>query len=217
MKPSVLTRSVDNFDAWKVQATAYLDLDTPIDGEADSAATIRKVNKLLLAVDVSLLRDIKVDNRTTVSSLFEKIHKNWARERRPPNPFEAFTAIRCGSNLRDCLNRLRDAGRYFNASDDVIRQRFLEILPSPIKTSAYLEVAREPKLSSEALVNLLEYVPIDVSVVATSSTPKKELICYFCGEAGHSRNRCPMIKCYNCQNFGHVKRNCPKTASSSKN
>ena len=213
MKPTILSKDIAQFSTWKLQMRAFLDIE--LSKNADITVPLQ-INMIVLSVDVDLLRNVNIDGRTTVNSLFDSLESEWRKLRRPVNPTEDFYNIVCGSDLSSCLRNLQEIGFYLGATDSVIRQRLLEILPFSIRSIAYLEVARNNNLSSAELVSLLEKIPIgesSVSAVKSATNindfPKK--YCVYCKSNDHLRSNCPKLKCFQCGKFGHKKFQCEKS------
>lgn len=207
MKPAKLTKDTESFSAWKLQVNAFLALKLE---EKEDLSVPMQINMIILAVDSDLLHGIQIDGRTTVNSILETIEKVWLRSRRPSNPTVSFYEVQCNGNIRECWNSLQRFGVYFNASDSVIRQRFMEILPESVATIAHLEVARRPEITSADLVNLVENIPLPKSIVA--SVPSRSS-CRYCKSTEHEIQKCPKLKCYSCGQYGHKKAQCQKNNS----
>lgn len=218
MKPSFLSKETESFLAWKVQMQAFLDLKVLDKPDLEQST---RINYIVLHVDVNILKDISIDGRSTVTSVFEALEKEWKKSRRPDNPTKAFFGVECTANIRQTVNSLSEFGSYFNASDTVIRQRFIEILPSRISSLAYLELARKPNISTAELVSLLENIPVDdaFTVAASSqmkhstkssSTEMSSRRCFKCGSINHLRNSCRLpdtVRCFKCSG-NHLQRVC---------
>ena len=154
-KPSQLTAECASFTAWQMQMTAYLGIQRFRSQELTEAQLVQMV---VMAIDVKLLRYLSVDGRTTVRSLCEAAEVQWRKARRPANPTASFYAVKCGNDLRSALHALEETGYYFGAVDQVVRQRLVEILPLTVRQLASVEIARNPTISSSALLDLLEVV-----------------------------------------------------------
>ena len=213
-KPSQLTAECASFTAWQMQMTAYLGIQRFRSRELTEAQLVQMV---VMAIDVKLLRYLSVDGRTTVRSLCEAAEVQWRKARRPANPTASFYAVKCGNDLRSALHALEETGYYFGAVDQVVRQRLVEILPLTVRQLASVEIAWNPTISSSALVDLLEVVPLEIQLdMSCAAQPgTASVICHFCKAKGHIRRDCPKFVCFGCGKRGHFRNQCPQTSSSS--
>lgn len=153
---------------------------------------------------------------TTYNSALRAIEEEYLRQTKPGDPdteFATLSTVKPSDALRSCDRLTRLAG-YLHLSDDAVKHRLFNSLPTSIQTCVVPWMSANEKATARQMAVYVTTIPDSLGEKRTTSTSfvcstSTKLVCTNCQKPGHRAERCfKALTCWRCNQQGHIARYC---------